>query len=669
MVNEWYGWAGKILRVDLTKGTLTKSPLIQEVAYNFLGGRGMNIKTLWDEIKPDTDPLGPENVLCFSVGPLVGTIVPASCRLHVSAKSPETGGLGDSNAGGYLGPELKFAGYDQIVVTGKAPRPSYLYIKDDQVELRDAAHLWGKTVYETEKALLEEIGDPRVKIACIGPGGENLVRISGIMVDMFRIAAATGMGAVMGSKNLKAIVVRGTKGTKVARPDELEELARADCDKLMKNAFIQNEIGHLGTPLLIDLLAQSGTLGAKSDTDVLLPEEAKPVSGETLFNNHCVQIKGCFNCPVHCARYFEVKDGPYAGTRGSTCEFETIWLCGVHCGNLNLPSILKINNLCNDYGLNTIGTGAAIALAIELYKNGIISEKDTDGMKLDWGDDQAIIDLIHKIAHREGFGNLLAEGQYVLAKKFGKKAEKLCVHVKGLHRSSFFYVNIPFGLTFAFSPRGADHLRGAMTSILRPDICEKKWGNAEWAEPAKPEGKHITVAWGQQEYTLADCLGRCKCGVNMWEIACPMAGVVEDMEGIGRARIVSAATGWEVSAKELERVAERVFNLERAFIVREGMRRKDDMPPWKAFHVPIPRGPLAGAVASQEVYEKLFNDYYAYMGWDQMTGVPTRKKLEELGLKYVADELEKHGPYPEWIGPPLWSEDKYPRRRGNRAQY
>jgi aldehyde:ferredoxin oxidoreductase len=234
--NEWYGWAGKILRADLTSGKILKTPLSGELASNFLGARGFNIKTLWDETPPGIDPLGPENVLCVSAGPIVGTIVPAACRLSVSAKSPETGILGDSNVGGYWGPELKFAGYDQIVITGEACEPCYLYIKDDQVEIRDAKHLWGKTVSETEKIIHKEIGDSRANVACIGPAGENLVRISGVMVNLFRAAAATGMGAVMGSKKLKAIVVRGTKGVRVAKPRELEMLARADRDKLM-NTF------------------------------------------------------------------------------------------------------------------------------------------------------------------------------------------------------------------------------------------------------------------------------------------------------------------------------------------------------------------------------------------------------------------------------------------------
>jgi aldehyde:ferredoxin oxidoreductase len=635
---KWFGWAGKILRIDLSSGKIVKKTLTEELAYDFLGGRGFNIKTLWDELNPGIDPLSPENVLCFSVGPLVGTIMSASCRFSVSAKSPETGILGDSNAG------------------------------NEQVEIKDATHLWGKTVYETEKMLLEEIKDHRVKVACIGPAGENRVRISGIMCDLFRAAAATGMGAVMGSKKLKAIVVRGTKGLKVARPDELEEFAREDREKLMNNVFIQNEIGHLGTPLLIDRSAKRNILGWKGDTDVLLPEEIEPISGETFFKNYCAQIKGCFNCPVHCSRYFEVKNGPYGGTKGSTGEYETIWLCGAHCGNLNLPSILKINNLCNQYGLNSLGTGAAISFAIELYKAGIITKKETDGIDLDWGVESIIIELIHKTALRDGIGNLLAEGHYNMARKFGKEAEKLCVHVKGLHRSSFFYVYLPFGLIMALSPRGADHLRGALSATIRPDLCERKWGDAEIAEPFKPEGKHISVAWAQQEFTLADCLGRCKCGVNMWEIACPMAGDSEDIEGIGRAKVVSAATGWSVTPKELERIAERVFNLERAFIVREGITRKHDMPPWKAFNVPIPRGELAGAVAREEVYKEMLDNYYKHMGWDQKTGVPLRAKLDQLELDYVADELEKDGPYPEWIGPPLWPQKKYPHG-GNKAHY
>jgi aldehyde:ferredoxin oxidoreductase len=418
--------------------------------------------------------------------------------------------------------------------------------------------------------------------------------------------------------------------------------------------------------MLAELLAEKGNLSWKGGSDVLLPEEIEPISGETYYKKYCVQLKGCFNCPVHCARYFEVKNGPYAGTRGSTGEFETIMNCGLSCGNLNLPSILKINNLCNQYGLNTISAGAAISFAIELYKARIITKKETRGMKLDWGDDRLIIELIHKTALRTGLGNILAEGHYNMARMFGKEAKKLCVHVKGMYRAAFNYTNVAFGLALATSTRGADHLRGMMNAIIKPDICEKKWGNAEIANPTKIYGKHISVAWGQQEYTLADCLGRCKCGATQWEIACPMAGDAKDVEGIGRAKILSAATGWNVTPKELELVAERIYNLEKAFIVREGIKKKHDMPPWKSFNVPIPRGRLAGAIAKKDDYNKLLDNYYEYMGWDQKTGIPTRVKLEELGLNYVADELEKDAPYKEWVGPQLWPLNKYPHG-GNRA--
>jgi aldehyde:ferredoxin oxidoreductase len=655
-MSEWCGWAGKILRIDLTKEKIVETSLTKELAYNFLGGRGFNIKTLWDEIRPGIDPLSPENVLCFGVGPLVGTIVSLCCRFNVSAKSPETGILGDSNSGGFWGPELKFAGYDQVVITGKASKPTYLYINDDQIELRDASHVWGKNVPETEKIILKEVGDKNAKIASIGVAGENLVRIACVMVDIFRAAAWTGMGDVMGSKNLKALVVRGTNGVKVAMTKKLEELARLDRDRLMKNEFIQNQIGHLGTPLISDMTSEQGLLSWKGDTDVLLPEEIKSISGETYFKNYYVQLKGCFNCPVHCARYFEIKDGPFAGVRGSTGEFETIWLCGAHCGNLNLPSILKINNLCNEYGMNTISVGAAISLAIELYQAGIVTKKETKGTELEWGDYGTIIELIHKIAHREDFGNMLAEGHYNMARILGKEAERLCVHVKGLHRSSFWFMNYAWGLSLATSTRGADHLRGSMDTLMRPDICQKKWRSTDIADPFRTIGKGFMVPWGQQEFTLADCLGRCKCGVNMWEIACPMAGDAEDVVGEGRAATVSAATGLVMTPRDLEMVAERVYNLERAFIVREGITRKHDMPPWKTFNVPIPRGQLKGTIATEDAYDEMLDEYYKHMSWDLKTGIPTRSKLEDLELKYVADELEKNAPYPEWLGPPLHSE-------------
>lgn len=670
-MNKWYGWAGSILQVDLANEKIVRQPLTKNMAYNFLGGRGFNIKTLWDNIYPGIDPLGPRNVLCFGIGPLTGTLMSCSARYSVSTKSPETGILGDANAGGYWGPELKFAGFDQIVIKGRAKKPLYLWIDDDHVELREASKFWKSTTYESEKIIKEELGDPEIKVASIGLGGANLVRFASVINDLFRAAARCGVGAVMGSKNLKAIAVRGTKGSKIAKRDQFEDLVKEDRKKLMENEFIQNVTGHLGTPwLTIGWGAASGMFDYKNSQTIILPEELASITGEVFFETYCAQIKSCFNCPVHCSRYYEVKTGPYAGVKGSTCEFETIWSFGVMCGVLNLPPILKCNNLCNQYGLDTISTGVNIAFAMELYEKGILTKKDVDGIELEFGNDAAMIEIIHRIAQRDGFGNILAEGPLNAAKIIGKKkkidVERYYPHTLGLSRAAYQCYGDPGAVLGTItSTRGADHLRGHHYSVcLDPLFCRKKWGDHTIADVDEIHGKHISITWMQHEWTLADCLERCKCGLNDWYIACPLM----DPTGEGRAKIVSAATGWEVTAKKMEKIAERVYNLERTFNAREGVQRKHMRPPWKSLNIPIDRGPNKGLVVRMETVNKLLDNYFKHRGWNLETGVPTESKLLELGLKYVADEMKRNIPYPEWSGPSLWPLEKYPHG-GPRAPY
>ncbi|MHA2408137.1 MAG: aldehyde ferredoxin oxidoreductase family protein [Candidatus Ranarchaeia archaeon] len=504
MVNEWYGWAGTILRVGLTKEKIDKKPLTKELAYNFLGGRGFNAKVLWDEIKPGIDPLGPENVLCIGVGPLNGTAMPMSGRFNITCKSPLTGILGDGNAGGYWAPELKFAGYDQIVITGRSEKPVYLWINDDCVEIKDASHLWGKTTWESEKIIQEEHGKD-VQVCGIGQAGENLVRASTTIANLFR-SGSPGSGAVWGSKRLKAIVVKGTKGVKIADPEKFLELVEKDHEFLLKNEYIQGTIVGLGTP------GYAPYWYWPQDARGLTAEEAKAkVGGEVLHEMYVSQLKGCFNCLAPCGRYYNINTGKYAGTRGKAPEAATIITMGFYCGNLNLASILKLNNLCNQYGLNTYPAGDAIQLAMRLYEKGVITKKDTDGLSLEWGNEEAQFELVHKMALREGFGNKLAEGPYVFAKIIGKGAENLYPHNYGYSRGSGYY-GLPLGLLYMTSTRGADHLRGV--SERYPPMLWKGRGLSKLNESA--------IIIGQHEWVLADCLERCKSAVNTWAIGCPL---------------------------------------------------------------------------------------------------------------------------------------------------
>lgn len=640
MSQQWYGWAGTILRINLTAQKVIKQPLSKEIAYNFLGGRGFNAKILWDEVEAGIDPLLPENVLCLAVGPLNGTVMPMSARFNVSCKSPLTGILCDGNIGGYWGPELKFAGYDQVVVTGKSKDPVYVWISDDNVEIMKADHLWGKTTWETEKILQEDHGRD-TQVCGIGQAGENLARVSTTMANLFR-SGSPGSGAVWGSKNLKAIAVRGTKGVRIAEPEVFFDLAKQDHDFLVGSEYLQGTVAGLGTP------GYAPYWFWPQDARGLTAEEAKAkLGGEVLLERYVTQLKGCFNCMVPCGRYFNIFVGPYAGTRGKAPEAATMITMAFYTGNLEWASILKLTNLCNQYGLNTYPTGDAILLAMELYEKGAISLEDTDGLALKWGDETVEEELVHKIALREGLGNKLAEGPYVFAKMIGKGAERLYSHTYGYGRGSGYY-GYTQGLCYMTSTRGADHLRAV----------SERYPPALWKGRGLKELDESAIILGQHEWVLADCLERCKCAVNTWAVGSPL----HDPLGVGRAKMLSAAVGREVTPLELDTLAERVYNLERAFNVREGASRKYDWPPWKSFNLPT----VAQPTISVEQCNTMLDRYFSLREWDIKTGVPRRKKLEDLGLSYVANELEKLPQGLEWKGPQLWSLDRYPHG-GNRA--
>jgi len=629
---EWFGWTGTTLWIDLTKEKVAKKPLAKDLAYNFLGGRGFNAKILWDEIEAGLDPLGPNNVLCLGVGPLDGTLMPLSGRFNSSCLSPMTGILGDGNLGGFWGAELKIAGYDQIVIRGRSEKPVYLWTDDDDVEIKDASHLWGLTTWEADRILRQEHGK-EVKVCGIGQGGENLVRTATTICDLSR-SGSPGSGAVWGSKNLKAIAIRGTKGVRIARPKEFEKLVEEDRNSLLTNEYIQGTIGTVGSP------GYAPYWQASND-----PEFVKEkLGGEKLLEQYVISLKSCFNCPIHCGRYYRVIIGPYAGTKGAHADAGGCTLAANSLRNFNMASALKANNLCNQYGLDASQARHAIAFAMDLYERGIITKKDTGGVAFEWGDDELEIEMIHKIALREGFGNMLAEGGYGLAKTIGEEAKNVYKHVYGMARD--YYPGL-YGLALATSTRGADHLRGMCQRFPPKLLKERGIIEDESAKLSFLELDERAVILGQHEYTLADCLECCKCAVNTWAIACPLQSAQ------GRAKLLSAATGKQWTPRELDVLAERVYNLERAFNIRCGANRRHDRPPREQ-------------IIDEEYYKSL-DRYYSLRGWNK-EGAPTRAKLKELNLQYVADELERGQPYPDWDGPVLWAREKYPHG-GSRAKY
>lgn len=621
-----YGWMGTVLRVDLTSGKITKEPLSEELRRNYVGGRGINVRILYNEVKSGTDAFDPENRLIFGTGPLTGTLL-ASGRLNITAVSPMTNILGDSNGGSHFSPELKFAGYDHIVFTGKADKPVYLWIDDDAVELRDAQHLWGKMTDVTERMIRKELGDPRIQISCIGPAGEKMVRLAVVAVGSDGTCGRTGMGAVMGSKNLKAVAVRGTKGVRVAQPETFRKLAKDLMQRLMKNP---NYV-RLSTWGTTRLLAGQEAFGAQAIRNAQQSgyfAGYHEISPETLYEKYVVKDKACFGCVNHCRSWFEIKEGPYAGERGVGIEYGQQLGFGTLLDNSYAPAIYKATNLCDQYGMDANNAGELIAAATEWYEKGFITKEDTQGIQLKWGDYETMIEMCHRIANREGIGDLLAEGGVRAAKKIGRGAEKTITHCKGaLWTTSDERHSKAFLLGIATSTRGADHLRGS-TAYNLDNIAPGS------LELGTYEGQVMPVYRVQCISTMADSLEICKFSTTRVRMEISLKDMAE---------FFSVATGITVDEEGMREIADRIWTLERAFTVREGISRKDDILVGRYTDEPVHEGPLEGLRHDQEKWDRMVDEYYDVVGWDKGTGVPTRAKLESLGLKDVADELEAMG--------------------------
>lgn len=628
---------GKYLRVDLTQGKVIEKETEKWRARLYLGGNGFGTKILWDEVPARIDPFSPENKLIFSTGPLTGTLWPSSGRFEVIGKSPLTGIYGDCNSGGHWAPELKYAGYDMVVFEGRAKKPVYLWIEDGQAELRDAAHLWGKTTWETEKIIRRDHGDERIKIASIGPAGENKVRFA-CVITSGRAAARTGQGAVMGSKNVKCVAVRGTKDVTVAN-DEFYDYAYLMHQKVLANEFTPGE-SRYGTPLLVTLMSEIGRFPTKNFQRGDFPYAAE-ISGEVLEEKFLVKRLGCFGCPISCGRAVAVKEGPFKGTYTEGIEYESLNALGARTWNRYMPSIIKADLLCDEYGLDTISTGSVIAFAMECYERGIITKEDTGGIELEWGDYEVELQLIEKIARREGIGDILAGGVRIAAQKFGKGADYYAIHVKGLETSAQDpRAQQSMGLAHITSTRGADHLKGFPTIDETGYVKEAIERYGEQYLPEIVDGlamkyKAMVVKDGEELGAIADSAITCKFTTHF-----PPCYYWPEL-----ARGLSLATGMPLDVAELKKIGERIYNLQRCFCVREGISRKDDTQP-KRLLTEKGTGRAKGHVVYQE---PMLEEYYELRRWDKETGWPTRAKLEDLDLKDVADELEKIGRLPKQL--------------------
>ncbi len=638
---HWFGWVGKVLDIDLSSQKISVYPLDKNLANSFIGGRGLNGRMLFDSIRPNMDPLGPENVLIFGAGPLTGT-PGATGRFDVCFLSPATGLLGGANSGGYWGAELKYAGYEALIMRRKAGKPVYREIQDDKISIRDAADLWGLDVWQTTASIRRKMKDPKAQILAIGPAGENLVRFAAIMSSLSRAAAKCGGGAVMGSKNLKGIAVRGTKGVNVADPqgvlDNFQRTYQAITTDVRFNLYPK-----YGTCILTEGLYPTGLIPFFNYKQTQLEKAVEEIGGQTFLDKFFTKHRACHGCFLHCDHYYKIPEGKYKGISGSKVEWETICAFGSRLGNLDLGSILYMNNLANKLGMDTIALGGTLSLAIDLFERGILTKGDTEGLELRWADSGLFVNLIEKIARREGIGDLMAEGPYWMAQRIGGGAEKHVVHMKKLEPSlEEIRGHKAIALAFHTSTRGGDHLRGQPPAEIGgirgvdPEIMAKRFGSPDVGKPSVYDviGKPRMVIWYQDFAAVVDSTGLCK--FSTWWSRFPV-----EYKEFGE--MLRVTTGVEFGPDDLQRIGERIWNVEKAFNLRLGFGRESDLPCEKLQNEPIKDGPLQGERLNLEQFSYLLDSYYVMRGWDQTTGRPKRSKLDELKLGEIADELEKYG--------------------------
>jgi len=622
MVN---GYAGRILHVDLTEGKTWVEEPAEEFYRRYLGGNGFVAYYLLKELPKGADPLGPENVLIFATGTITGIPVAGAGRSCVGAKAPLTGGYGEADVGGFFGAELKRAGFDAIVVRGRAPKPVYLWIHEGEVELRPAEHLWGTKTHECQEAIQEELDDSRVRLAMIGPAGEKLVRFACVINDLRHAAGRTGLGAVMGSKNLKAVAARGKGQVPVADPEGLRELARWMRENWKEKA---GELYELGTDGGLLGLSEIGALPTRNFQDGQF-EGAEKITGTAMRDTILIGREGCFACPIRCKRVVKVEDEYQVDPIYGGPEYETVASFGSNCGIDDLKAIAKAHELCNAYGLDTISTGMAVSFAMECFENGLLTLEDTGGLELRFGNAQAMVELTRQICEREGLGDLLAEGPLAAARKIGSGAERYVLHVKGqpfpMHECRTRHGQ---ALGYAVSPTGADHMHNF-------------WDGSMAKEPLPESLRSLGVYQSVPQTELNYHKVRAYTYVTNWQWLHNHLGhcmfIPWSREQI--VQLVRAITGWETNMWELFKVAERGVTMARVFNLREGLGRRDDVLPERVA-TPFVTKTVNEKPVPPEVLDEHVSIFYGMMGWDPETGVPTGPRLQELDIAWVQEQLE-----------------------------
>ena len=631
-----YGYTGNILHLDLTskKHWIEHPP---ETFYRtYWGGRALALYYMLKEMKPHIDPLSPDNLLIFAPSVLTGTPAPAIPRYTVCAKSPLTGAQGEAEAGGWWGPELKKAGFDALIIKGASMTPVYLWINDGKIEIKEATHLWGKDTGTTQKIIKEELADEKIRIAQIGPAGENLVRFANIVNELAHFNGRNGLGAVMGSKKLKAIAVRGTKAIDLYDKEKVSQVTKEITKRVMENP-LSRSLRESGTPGVIRPFYEAGCLPSYNWTTGYF-KEGESLTAETYNKTILKRTEGCFACPIRCKRVAEVNepdlkvDPAYGGP-----EYETIVAFGSICGISDLRFIAKANELCNKYTMDTISTGMVIAFAMQCYEEGLLTKEDTGGIELTFGNKEALLVLVEKIAHREGLGDLLSQGSYLVSQKIGKGSENFIHQVKRqeipMHDPR---VKTGVGLQYALSDNGADHMKAPHDPFFKDkdSVGVKEMKGLGILEPVSPTDigekkvalfKLLDIYW-----TVFDILGVCDFGYAPRSV-----GTMEEL-----LEIIRASTGWRTTWFELMKLGERSINMARIFNYREGFTSKDDTLP-EVFYHNFKGGPLDGQGAiNKKDFEKAIKLRYELMGWDSDSGIPTPAKLIELDLDWLIEEVK-----------------------------
>jgi aldehyde:ferredoxin oxidoreductase len=621
-------WKRKFAYIDLTTKKVKTKPISKSLRKQFLGGRGINMYNLYNHINAGVDPLGPENVLLIGTGLLTGIPALGAGRCDIAAKSPLTGAVGDSNIGGFFAPELRFAGFDHLIITGKAEKPSYICVNDGDVTIHDATHLWGKDTFEVQDQIRSDNNDEQIKSLVIGEAGENLVRYANVRTGMKNAAGRTGMGCVMGSKNLKAIAARGTLDVEFAYPDKLLDYCSEMNSQITGSRWARAQ-SKWGTLIIYSNTNTTGLIRTRNFQLNLL-EDGENLEPEVM-DEYTIGMSGCYGCSVHCRHRYVLKEGPYAPIFGEGPEYTSLGAFGTMVDCKKMETILVANHLVNKYGIDTLEIGGIIAWIMELYEKGILSEKMIDGLNLEWGNEEAVFELIGRISKREGYlGNLLADGFLPAIAKIGKESEYYAMQIKGMSNLHSDERPTPsLALNIATATRGADHLRSRPAIDLYglpEELLEEIYGAPVSSDYTSYEGKSRMVWWQELLYAVTDSIGICKFQTVFCAVHAPK---FEEFS-----KLIELTSGLKLSKPLLMDIGERIVTVERMFNNREGFSRKDDKLPERFFKEPTPLGlPIVkGKKIDKGKFNTMIDEYYLLHGWDN-NGIPSKETLSRLGIE------------------------------------